>query len=127
MSTFDLPAEFLRVDDPHAYAATARQEGKLVVWIPSTVRSKEKLLAVLSQGLKLPKYFGGNWDALEECLQDLSWLPENTQIAIVHESQPFGAGENRRVYCDILQAAQVRGGRSIKAVFAQIAAHTKPA
>jgi RNAse (barnase) inhibitor barstar len=117
VSTFDVPAEFLRVVDPREYAAAARKEGKLVVWIPSTVRSKEKLLAVLSQGLRFTNYFGWNWDALEECLHDLSWLPENAQIAIVHEAMPFGAGENRQIYCDILRAAvQPRGGRTIEVV-----------
>lgn len=105
MSKFELPAVFLRVDDLRAFAASARQQGKLVVWIPRSARSKEKLLAVLSQGLRFPNYFGWNWDALEECLQDLSWLPENAQIAIVHEALPFGEGENRQIYCDILLAA----------------------
>ena len=117
MSTFAMPTEFLRVADPRAFAAEARQQGKFVVWIPSTVRSKEKLLGVLSQSLRFPNYFGWNWDALEECLQDLSWLPANLQIAIVHEALPFGAGENRQVYCDILRAATQRAdGRVIEVV-----------
>jgi RNAse (barnase) inhibitor barstar len=117
MSTFEVATEFLRVADPRAYAAEARQQGKLVVWIPSTVRSKEKLLGVLSQGLRFPNYFGWNWDALEECLQDLSWLPENAQIVIVHAALPFGAGENRQIYCDILRTATQRvDGRQIEVV-----------
>lgn len=101
----ELPPGFQQVDDPRAYAAEARREGKLVVWIPRTASSKEKLLGVLSQGLRFPNYFGWNWDALEECLQDLSWLPENAQIVIVHEALPFGTGENRQIYCDVLRGA----------------------
>ncbi len=121
MSTFELPAEFLRVDNPREYAAAARTQRKLVVWIPRTVRSKEKLLSVLSRGLRLPNYFGWNWDALEECLQDLSWLPANAQIAIVHEALPFGAGENRQIYCEILQAAAQNRDRTIEVVFGRAA------
>jgi len=34
---------------------------------------KEALLARLAHALGLPEWFGGNWDALEDCLADLSW------------------------------------------------------
>ncbi len=108
---------FVGVADPHVAAVEARGSGKLVVWIPRSVRSKEKLLAVLSQGLRFPRYFGGNWDALEECLRDLSWLPEKASIAIVHEQLPFGDGENRRTYFEILQAAgQRKDGRMLQVI-----------
>lgn len=36
-------------------------------------RDKEALLARLAMALALPEWFGGNWDALEDCLTDLSW------------------------------------------------------
>jgi RNAse (barnase) inhibitor barstar len=114
----ELPEAFQRIDDPRACAAEARRAGKLVVWVPRGVRSKEKLLRLLSQALRFPNYFGGNWDALEECLHDLHWLPEKINIAIVHEQWPFGEGENRQIYGDILQAvSQGRGdGRKIEVV-----------
>lgn len=117
----ELPEAFHRVADPQAIAADARRGGKLVVWVPRSVRSKEKLLRLLSQALKFPTYFGGNWDALEECLNDLHWLPEKLSIVIVHERLPFGEGENRQVYCDILQAAmQSRAdGRMLEVILPQ--------
>ena len=37
------------------------------------VRSKKALLEALATGLKLPKHFGHNWDALADCLMDGSW------------------------------------------------------
>jgi RNAse (barnase) inhibitor barstar len=37
------------------------------------VRSKKALLEALATGLKLPKHFGHNWDALADCLADNAW------------------------------------------------------
>lgn len=38
------------------------------------VRGKRGLLAALARSLRFPETFGGNWDALADALQDLSWL-----------------------------------------------------
>lgn len=38
-------------------------------------RDKEDLLAALTIALRLPDWFGHNWDALADCLCDLSWKP----------------------------------------------------
>jgi len=82
------------------------QLAPLLVRVPRGIRSKEKLLAILAQGLRFPRYFGWNWDALEELLNDLSWLPAGRQIVIEHVDLPFGAGgANRAIYLDILQKA----------------------
>ncbi len=35
--------------------------------------SKEALMTRIAQALAFPQWFGGNWDALEDCLGDLSW------------------------------------------------------
>ncbi|WP_330295387.1 barstar family protein [Streptomyces sp. NBC_00503] len=39
------------------------------------VRSKAELMRRCGEALALPEWFGGNWDALADCLIDLSWLP----------------------------------------------------
>ena len=50
---------------------------------------KASLLAALGQALHFPDYYGGNWDALDECLADLSWHEGPLQVAITHaESFP---------------------------------------
>jgi RNAse (barnase) inhibitor barstar len=41
----------------------------------STAQDKEDLFAALSIALRLPDWFGHNWDALADCLCDLSWKP----------------------------------------------------
>lgn len=105
----DTPGPFLYHDDPAAYHA----EGALVVRIPAKARGKEKLLGVLAAKLSFPGYFGHNWDALEECLRDLSWLADRPRVVIVHEALPFSpAGEALATYQAILaDAVAVHRGR----------------
>jgi RNAse (barnase) inhibitor barstar len=82
-----------------------KDDQALIVRVPRGVRSKEKLLRILADKLRLPGYFGGNWDALEDSLRDLTWLPAGRGVVIVHEDLPFGAGgENRAIYLAVLQS-----------------------
>jgi RNAse (barnase) inhibitor barstar len=102
--------------------ASFRDASGIVVCIPTGIRSKEKLFAVLVDKLRFPRYFGWNWDALEECLRDLSWLPAARPVAIVHQDLPFGpGGENRQVYLSILQGVLDHwakdGGRVVQIVW----------
>jgi len=50
----------------------ARAERVLTVDLKG-VRSKKALLEALASGLKLPKHFGHNWDALDDCINDDPW------------------------------------------------------
>lgn len=83
-----------------------RDPTALVVHVPVKARGKEKLLGVLARGLRFPSYFGWNWDALDECLRDLSWLGDVRKITIVHDGRPFSPrAEMFALYCDLLAEA----------------------
>lgn len=45
---------------------------------------KSDLLAALGHALDFPAYYGLNWDALEECLFDLSWWTGPVIVLIEH-------------------------------------------
>jgi RNAse (barnase) inhibitor barstar len=80
--------------------------------IPASVRSKQKLLRILADQLQFPAYFGNNWDALEECLRDLSWLPAGN-IELHHRDIPLPPGsQDRRIYLQILEAASTFWAKS---------------
>ncbi len=91
---FDDEATLLAADD---YAHVAR--------IPAGLRRKRELMAALAASLALPRYFGSNWDALSDCLRDLSWLPAG-KVLLLHGDVPPKRGAHRETYLDILREAQ---------------------
>ncbi|MBP2474113.1 RNAse (barnase) inhibitor barstar [Crossiella equi] len=42
-------------------------------------RTKREVLLRFAEALSFPDWFGGNLDALYDCLADLSWLPDEPQ------------------------------------------------
>ncbi|MEC4015530.1 barstar family protein [Streptomyces sp. H27-D2] len=54
----------------------ARQSGWATALLDlDGVRDKNAFMERCARSLRLPGYFGRNWDALADCLTDLSWCP----------------------------------------------------
>ncbi|UOO76154.1 barstar family protein [Neisseria sp. Dent CA1/247] len=45
-----------------------------------SLRTSNSFLKIMNEKLYFPNYFGFNYNALDECMQDLSWLPEGKII-----------------------------------------------
>jgi RNAse (barnase) inhibitor barstar len=43
---------------------------------------KESFLKLVASALHFPDYFGMNWDALNDCLTDLSWKPAEGYVIL---------------------------------------------
>lgn len=71
--------------------------------------------------MHFPSYFGGNWDAFSDCVNDLSWLAAK-DILIAHRDLPSADNPtDQAIYLDTLANA-VRGWkddaiRDFKVVF----------
>lgn len=94
--------DFLRDQEHrfHAMVATASDLDNHVLRLqsatgPSTVvrmvrgrrmQSKELLLDEFAAALQFPLYFGRNWDAFEECMADLQWLPAKAYVLIISDA-----------------------------------------
>lgn len=50
-------------------------------------RSTETLFTEIAEALEFPDYFGHNWDALEECLTDLEWLPGRGYVLLFTDAE----------------------------------------
>ena len=71
--------------------------------------AKPTLLKNLAKALAFPDWFGENWDALEDCLTDLSWSDAAGHVLLFDDAR---AGDDFGVLVDVLEsAAQYWAGR----------------
>jgi hypothetical protein len=59
-------------------------------------------IQALAKGLAFPEWFGGNWDALEDSLSDLSWRPAKGHVLVLEGLAP---GDDAGILVDVLRAA----------------------
>ena len=63
---------------------------------------KQALLKNLAAALDFPDWFGENWDALEDCLTDLSWRKAAGHVLLFDEVKP---GDDLGVLIDVLRSS----------------------
>jgi len=63
---------------------------------------RERLLQNIAKALDFPEWFGGNWDALEDCLADLSWKDAAGYVVLFDNAE---SGDDAGVLIDVLRSS----------------------
>lgn len=118
MSTASLPWRLARAadadlcwvsaDELDALCAAGRDAGLHCVRLGlGDCRDKAALLKRLAGALAFPAWFGHNWDALADCLGDLSWLPGDGHLLVLEDCRRFStvARQDYEALLDILAEA----------------------
>lgn len=69
----------------------------------ASMRMLDGVFNEVAAALEFPEYFGQNWDALDECLADLSWLPASAYVLLFRDSFQVLADEPNRQLEILLQ------------------------
>lgn len=79
---------------PHTLAARAAQQDWRCFYLDGEqVTDKASFLRVCAEAVEFPTYFGYNWDALEECIGDLSWAPAQGYVILYDSMWPIAAAK----------------------------------
>ena len=82
-----------------------------------TIDAGRKPLEKIAHALAFPQWFGGNWDALEDCLGDLSWRADAGRVLVLRS---WPSGEELGTLVEILRSSAEHWagrGRPFFAVF----------
>jgi hypothetical protein len=82
-----------------------------VASIPVGIGDRQALFDLLAFELELPDYFGHNWDALDECLNDLAWI-SSRRIVLRHTGLPQLPRKDLLIYLDVLGQAATQWASS---------------
>lgn len=92
LSEAKLSGVYRPAQGPDKIARAAKAAQLAIVQLDlGTVQGKNEFLARLAKAFKFPHSFGMNWDALSDCLTDLSWLDDNGWVVILFNGQDFAA------------------------------------
>ncbi|HSU75584.1 MAG TPA: barstar family protein [Burkholderiales bacterium] len=66
------------------------------------IEAGTNLFDAMARALEFPDWFGGNWDALEDCLSDLAWRKGEGHVLLLRS---YPAGDELGVLIDVLRSA----------------------
>lgn len=81
----------------------AKDSGLLLATVKAG-KDKAELLQSIARALDFPDWFGHNWDALNDCLSDLSWHDAPGHVVMFEQWEPLGS-EVRDALIDVLASA----------------------
>ena len=75
------------------------------------------LFEALARQLGFPDWFGRNWDALEDCLTDLSWSKARGHVLLFENANSLADGD-RKALMDVLDEAAAHWRATQRSFFA---------
>lgn len=69
------------------------------------IRSKATFLSEAARAFQFPSYFGHNWDAFEESLNDLEWVPAKGYVVLFPHAGLFAQSPDGHTALAILSDA----------------------
>lgn len=60
----------------------------VVMTLPgSELLTKESAMMAIERAMSFPSYFGRNWEALRDCLTDLSWIESSVVVLVINQAE----------------------------------------
>lgn len=101
------PSGVYRADRVRELLQAAQLRGLYLARIALAPRTtKAALLQRLAEVLEFPPWFGGNWDALEDCLKDLSWLRAPGWLIVLEGSESLARADLRELTDVLAESAR---------------------
>jgi RNAse (barnase) inhibitor barstar len=100
-------AYFVDARDRAAIVEAANALDFVVVAIDcGSVHDRTSAFTRIAQALEFPEWFGANWDALEDCLGDLSWLEGSGYLLLFDHTGSWRDGQAQEIatLIDVLNA-----------------------
>ncbi len=107
-------AYFVDQRDADALAAAAKALEFALIRIGfEGCSDKDDALARIARALEFPEWFGGNWDALADCLSDMSWRPADGYVLLLEHVEQWRtqAPEDFDTTIDIFNEAAIGWAR----------------
>lgn len=67
-----------------------------------SILTETDFFAAVARVMRFPDYFGNNWDALDECLGDMEWLPSPGYVLFIHGAEGLW-GRSARIAGSLLE------------------------
>ena len=95
--------------DEAAWVSRTAKTNRFAYWRIDLTKIGDKagLLTALARALEFPVWFGGNWDALQDCLGDLSWTTAPGYVVVLEHCQGLAtrARGDFKTLLEVLDAA----------------------
>jgi RNAse (barnase) inhibitor barstar len=128
---------FLRLNDTNYHILTAEKNksgayfSELEKNLPHTtylgivdgkkIHDKKSLFDEFCVAFKFPDYFGYNWDAFDECINDLEWLNSKSYILVISNFEQVKLDQpSYKIWLDVMRKAikEWTNGRNYNPEFA---------